>query len=166
MAKRFAGIFFITLGVALACVTTFVLVLLLAPGFSVFGLKYIAKGTHVVNESCVIAEKMEGGNFSGSVRIEVDDIPIQVVFSQRYSYQIEYYDDFNGLTNSKIDDPSIAFSKDPDGTAVIKVTSFKKFVYTFTHTSYNIQHQTARIVLFLVTDLRQKTTDRRHHRRK
>ena len=129
MAKRFAGIFFITLGVALACVATFVLVLFLAPGFSVFGLKYIAKGTHVVNENCVIAEKMEGGNFSGSIRVEVDDIPVQVVFTQRFSYQVEYYDNFNGLTNTKIDDPSIAFSKDPDGTAVIKVTSFRKFVY-------------------------------------
>ena len=129
MAKRFAGIFFITLGVAIACVITFVMVLLLAPGFSVFGLKYIAKGTHVVNETCVIAEKMDGGNFSGSIRVEVEDVPIQVVFSQRFSYQLEYYDNFNGLTNSKIDDPSIEFSKDADGTAVIKITSFKKFVY-------------------------------------
>ena len=129
MAKRFAGIFFITLGVAIACVATFVVVLFLAPGFSVFGLKYIAKGTHVVNETCMIAEKMEGGSFSGSIRVEVEDVPVQVVFSQGFSYQVEYYDNFNGLTNSKFDDPSIAFSKDADGTAVIKITSFKKFIY-------------------------------------
>lgn len=129
MAKRFASIFFITLGVALACVAVFVLVLFMAPGLSIFGIKYIAKGTHVLNETCVIAEKMDGGNFSGSIRLEVDDVPVQVVFSQRYAYQVEYYDNYNGLTTSKFDDPSIEFSKDADGTAVIKVTSFKKFVY-------------------------------------
>lgn len=129
MAKRFASIFFITLGVALACVTVFVLVLFLAPGLSIFGIKYIARGTHVINETCLIADKMEGGDFSGSIRLEVEDVPVQVVFSQRFVYQVEYYDNYNGLTRSKFDDPSIDFEKEADGTAVIKITSFKKFIY-------------------------------------
>lgn len=129
MAKRFALIFFVTLGIVLGCATLFVLVLFMAPGFSIFGVKYIAKGTHIVNETCLIAEKMDGGNFSGSMRIEVDDVPVHVVFSARYGYSVEYYDNYNGLTNSSFDDPSIAFSKDADGTAVIKITSFKKFIF-------------------------------------
>ena len=72
---------------------------------------------------------MSDGTFSGSIRIETDQVPISVVFSQKYTYQVDYYDNYNGLTTSKFDDPSIEFSKDKDGTAVIKVKSFKKFIY-------------------------------------
>lgn len=139
MAKRFTGIFLISLGVALACVCVFVMVLLMAPGLSVFGLKYIAKGTHVVDETYVLAEQLEGGNFSGTIRIEVDEVPIYVEFSQRYTYQVEYYDNYNGFTTSNFDDPSIKFSKEPDGTAVISVTSFKKFVYENSNSSRHIK---------------------------
>lgn len=129
MAKRFANVFFITLGIILSCVVVFALVLFLAPGLSVFGIKYIAKGTHIVSESTAISDKMTDRTFSGSIKLEVDDIPVYVTFSQRYVYEIEYYDNYNGLTNSKFDDPSIEYSKEPDGTAVIKISSFKKFIY-------------------------------------
>lgn len=128
MAKRLANIFFISLGIALACVVVFVLVLFLAPGLSIFGVKYIASGTHVISENCSIYEQI--GDFNYSVRIETDEIPVQVVFSSSsYSYNIEYYDNYNGLTTSSFDDPSIEFLKEADGTAVVKVTSFKKFIY-------------------------------------
>lgn len=129
MAKRFANVFFITLGIALTCVIAFCLVLFLAPGLSVFGVKYIAKGTHIINENVVIGEKLDGGTFSGSIKLEVDEIPVYVVFSQKFTYQLHYYDNYNGLTTSKFDDPSITYSKEADGTAVIKVESFKKFIY-------------------------------------
>lgn len=129
MAKRFANVFFITLGIALTCVIAFALVLFLAPGLSVFGVKYIAKGTHIINENTVIGEKLSGNTFSGSIRLEVDEMPVYVVFSQKFTYQIQYYDNYCGLTTSKFDDPSITYSKESDGTAVIKVSSFKKFIY-------------------------------------
>lgn len=128
MAKRLANIFFISLGIALACVVVFVLVLFLAPGLSIFGIKYIASGTHTISENCSIYEQI--GDFNYSVRIETDEIPVQVVFSSTsYTYNIEYYDNYNGLTTSSFDDPSIKFSKEADGTAVVKITSFKKFIY-------------------------------------
>ena len=129
MGKRLANVLLITLGIALGGVFVFALVLFLAPGLSVFGVKYIASGTHVINDSYILTEELDGGTFSGSIRIETDQVPISIVFSQKYTYQVEYYDNYNGLTTSKIDDPSIEFSKDKDGTAVIKVKSFKKFIY-------------------------------------
>ena len=43
---------------------------------------------------------------------EVDEVPIQVVFSQKYAFSVEYYDNYNGLTSSKIDDPSISISEE------------------------------------------------------
>ena len=135
MGKRLANVFLITLGIALAGVVIFTLVLFMAPGLSVFGIKYIARGTHVVSDSYVLTEEMEGENFSGSIRIEADEIPISIVFSQKFAYQVEYYDNYNGLTNSKFDDPSIEFLKDADGTAVIKVTSFNKFIFENSNSS-------------------------------
>ena len=129
MGKRLANVLLITLGIAISGVFVFTLVLFLAPGLSVFGVKYIASGTHVINDSYILTEEMPGGTFSGSIRIETDNVPIYVVFSQKYTYQVDYYDNFNGLTTSKFDDPSIEFSKDNDGTAVVKVKSFKKFIY-------------------------------------
>ena len=129
MGKRLANVLLISLGIAISGVFVFTLVLFLAPGLSVFGIKYIASGTHVINDSYILTEEMPGGTFSGSIRIETDNVPIYVVFSQKYTYQVDYYDNYNGLTTSKFDDPSIEFSKDNDGTAVVKVKSFKKFIY-------------------------------------
>ena len=62
MAKRFTPVFFITLAIAVLCVAIFTLVLFMAPGMSVFGLKYISVNTHVVNQkfkiSDVLAEEL------------------------------------------------------------------------------------------------------------
>lgn len=129
MGKRLANVFLITLGIALAGVVVFTLVLFMAPGLSIFGVKYIAHGTHIVSESSVLIEKMEGGTFSGSIRVESEQVPVKIVFSQKFAYQVEYYDNYNGLTNSKFDDPSIEYLKDGDGTAVIRIKSFNKFIY-------------------------------------
>ena len=77
MAKRFTTVFFITLAIAVLCVAIFTLVLFMAPGMSVFGLKYIATNTHVVSEKFAISdalkEELGGANFSGSIRVEVED---------------------------------------------------------------------------------------------
>lgn len=133
MAKRFTTVFFITLAIAVLCVAIFTLVLFMAPGMSVFGLKYITVNTHVVNErfkiSDALKDELGGGDFSGSIRVEVEDVPVNVVFTQGWYYEVVYYDNYSGLTTSKFDDPSIAVTREDDGTAVIKVTSFKKFIF-------------------------------------
>lgn len=134
MAKRFATVFFITLAVAVLCVASFVLVLIMAPGMTVFGLKYIQTGTHVVSGSFKITEALEKkgyplGEFSGSIRVEIEDVPVEVIFTLGHDYEVYYYDNYCGFTLSKIQDPSLECSLDDDGTAVLKVTSFKPFIY-------------------------------------
>lgn len=133
MAKRFATVFFITLAIAVLGVAVFVLVLFMAPGMSVFGLKYIATNTHIIDKNLVLTQVLEdkypGIEFSGSIRVEVDEVPVQVMFTQGRKYELWYYDNYSGLTMSKIQDPSITITKDDDGTAVIKVDSYKKFIY-------------------------------------
>ena len=123
MAKRLASLILLAIGVALACAVILLVVMFMAPGLSIFGIKYIATNTHVVSKVSAVTDEI--GSFSGSFRVEVEDVPVYVVFTQGYSYQVDYYDNYSGLTASKLEDPYIEFSKDSDGTAVIKVTSFK-----------------------------------------
>ena len=88
MGKRLASIFLITLGVAIAGVIVFSLILFLAPGLSVFGIKYIAAGTHRVSDSFVLAEEVGTANFV-SVRIESEQVPVSVVFTQKLNRMVE-----------------------------------------------------------------------------
>lgn len=133
MAKRFAIIFFIILASLILIFSSFLLVLFLAPGLRVFGVKYIAQDTHIVSINKSLSSISELSGFNGSVEIETYEIPIEVIFtgdtSVKDNIKIEFFDNFNGLTTSNIDDTTISFSKNSSGTAVLKVDEFKRFVY-------------------------------------
>jgi hypothetical protein len=127
MAKRFAVTFFVVLGACIFLVSGFVLVLCLAPGFYALGVKYVAQGTHVQHVQTQIVKEVDG--FNSSIIVETSEIPVYVVFTQNYDYEIEYYDNYNGFTTSSFDDPSVSITKDANGNAVIKTNEFIKFAY-------------------------------------
>ncbi len=135
MAKRLAIAFFVVLGVCILVLSGFLLVLFLAPGFSAFGIKYIAKDTHpIFYEDIRIVDASEiGGSFNGSVIINTNEIPIEICFSSTGNTQNQirytYKDNFNGITNSSFDDPSFEITKDQNGNAVITTHEFQKFLY-------------------------------------
>ncbi len=128
MAKRFATIFFIVIAIALFLVVGFVLLLFLAPGFSAFGLRYIAYGTRKFDSGKLVITD-EIGSFSGNFILETDEVPVYICYSQGMDYEIRYYENFSGLTRSKIENPSIDISKDANGNAVIKVNEYEKFIF-------------------------------------
>lgn len=127
MAKRFAVTLLIVLASCVFICAGVVLVLFLAPGLSVFGLKYIARGTHNVQVDATIEEL--AGPVPNSIIIEANEIPISVVYSDGFNYRIEYRNNYQGFTTSSYDDPTIAVYKDEIGNLVIKVNEWKKFVY-------------------------------------
>ena len=129
MAKRFAITFFIVVGVCLFLLAIFVLVLFLAPGFSVFGIRYIASGTRGNLLERQSVSEIIGDNFTGSFIINSHEIPVNVIFTERWIYEVEYYEDFNGLTRSNIEYPNVSVSLNENGTVVIDVNEFEKFVY-------------------------------------
>ena len=132
MAKRFAVTFFIVLGSCLFLLAVFVIVLFLAPGLSIFGLRYIAGGSRVGNfERQSVSEylKINDNEFTGTFILETNEIPVNIIFTEKWIYEVEYYEDFNGLTKSDIDYPSISIDLDRNGSIVIKTDEFKKFVY-------------------------------------
>lgn len=135
MAKRLAISFFIVLGVAILLVSGFMLVLFLAPGFSAFGIKYIAKDTHstIVNDTRIVDIDNVGLGINGSIKIESYEIPIEICFAEtgdtENQIRLYYYDNFNGITNSDIQDPYIEVIKEAGGNIVIKTNEFHKFIY-------------------------------------
>ena len=135
MAKRFATMFFIMIGVVVFLLSAYILVLFLAPGASVFGIKYIMVNTHAVNTGKVritetFRQKYGDTNFSGSIIVNSSEVPVIVEFTESgYEYYYQYYDNYSGITKSSIQDPSIVVERDNDGNAVFTVKSYESFIF-------------------------------------
>ena len=147
MSKRFATTCFIVLACVLIACFAFIIALFMLPGVSIFGLKYIGKGTHGgdniaqnnfengVEKSPVYlsVQKLENGEeigeFSGII-LNCYEIPVKVCFSKYAGHwKIKYEDNYNGITNSKIKDPSVTYQKDDAGNVVINVSEYHTFLY-------------------------------------
>lgn len=131
MAKRLSVIFFIVLGIIALVMTGLVLLLFLAPGFSAFGVRYIALHTRDYDSGEVrLIDKV--GSFTGDIEINAKEIPIYVYFTQSnggdVAYKVRYVEKYSGLTKSKIEDPSLSVEK-RDGTVVITVNEYEKFIF-------------------------------------
>lgn len=135
MAKRLAIGIFVVLGTFVLLVSGFFLVLFLAPGFSMFGIKYIRADTHkvVINETRIIDLESVGNNFTGSVIINSNEVPVEVCFtntsSTRSQISFSYYDNYQGITNSDFDDPSLEIKQDESGNVIFNTHEFNKWIY-------------------------------------
>ena len=135
MAKRFATMFFIMVGVVVFLLASFFMVLLIAPGFNIFGIKYIVINTHGLNTgkvriTDVFKQKYGNADFSGSVIINSTEVPVIIEFAEAgQDYYYQYYDNYSGITKSTFDDPSILVERDAKGNAVLTVKSFESFLF-------------------------------------
>lgn len=135
MAKRFATMFFIMIGVVIFLLSAFLLVLFLAPGFSLFGIKYITINTHGINTGKVkiigAFNQIYGNDaFSGSIIINSNEVPVYVDFAAAgQDYYYEYYDNYSGITKSTIEDPKLLVERNENGDAVLTVQSFETFAF-------------------------------------
>lgn len=133
MSKRLSIVFFIVIASCILAVAGFCLMLFLAPGFSVFGIKYIRADLHEVSSGRIqISEtkafKSEGG-FNGNIVIESTEIPINIIFSEDFDFYFSYHENYIGLTKSKFDDPSVSISRNANGDCVITTSEYQKFIY-------------------------------------
>lgn len=138
MAKRFVTIFFIVIAIAIFLVVGFFAVLFLAPGFEAFGLKYIMLGARKYDSGQVLIidemNKLGYESFSGTVIVESDEVPVEIEFTESYSYTVRYYEDYSGLTKTDIDYPSLSITRDNLGNAVVKVTGFETWIFENSNT--------------------------------
>lgn len=133
MTKRMSVILFLVLGVIIFLLAGFCLVLFLAPGLSVFGLKFIRNDLHAyivqktsINNSLAF-EKLDDV-YKGNLTVQTSEVPITIYYTQGHEYFYEYYDNYNGFTRSNFDDPLLAVYQE-NGEAVIRTREFKKFIY-------------------------------------
>jgi len=158
MAKRFTIIFFIVLAVIIFMFAGFFLVLLLAPGFSAFGLRYIAKDARAFDSGEVSITQRVSQIGSGEdvlpyltgIKIETDEVPVYVTFTQDWDYIVQYYDNYNGFTTTDIPYPSLSITME-SGVIHVKTSEFKKFV---TELGSSKRYLTLKVPLRQVGDIR------------
>lgn len=127
MSKRFAAIFFISLASLIILFVFLFILLFLAPGVSLFGLKYIAHGTHTFSTGEVDLYDYFGSRYS-TIILNTYEVPVEVRFTGERQVIIEFYESYEGLTKSKIQDPSIDYSI-VDGQIVITTSEFHRAIY-------------------------------------
>jgi len=145
MSNRFATISLVLLVTFFGGIILFVIGLFLFPGISLFGIRYVSLDGRAVTTynaegqpgPSIIHDRI-GDDFSGII-INAYEVPVYVEFTDNRQYSLEYIDNFNGLTTSKIEYPSIEFKKDEMGNAVITVSEFKKFIYESTTSTRHIR---------------------------
>ncbi len=97
-----------------------------------FGLKYIRTDVHAIHTGrCAIEETQafKTAYFSGNMIVETNEVPINILYTQGHEIMFEYYDNYDGFTSSKIDNPSITIERDASGNCVIKTYEYKRFIY-------------------------------------
>lgn len=104
MAKKI----FTYIAIVLACVLLFVVgsvvIMFLAPGIELFGIRYVAskQGVYELPESKQLVD-----SFSGDIYITTDEIPINIKYSLVSNVKIEYRQEFVGFTKSENKTPSL-----------------------------------------------------------
>lgn len=126
MSKRFATIFFISVSTIIILLVVFFLILFLAPGVSIFGLRYIGNGLHDYDSGKInLYEKFGTGTYQGIV-INAYEVPVNIKFTdEERFYIVEYVDKFSGLTTTKIDNPSMEL-KIEGGRIYINISEYHK----------------------------------------
>lgn len=127
MSNRFATIALTILASIVGVFVLFVISLFIFPGAYLFGVKYVALNTHA-GTSFKFEIKDRVGNFSGII-VNAYEVPVNVIFTGNYAYEMEYVDNFNGLTTSNIDNPSYSVEKDDMGNAVISISEYHTLIY-------------------------------------
>lgn len=123
--KIFMGIFIIIASVALFFVGSLV-VLFLAPGVEIFGVRYVAPGVSDFGQSV----KLE--SFDGNIYLTTSDVPINIHYTQYYSSEISFKQKFIGFTRSenKTAGLEVSYSEfDGKKNLIIKTEELKKWLY-------------------------------------
>lgn len=123
MKKALLSTLIAIIGSALLFVVVCTLVLFLAPGVKIFGIRYVSSGS----SKCEVAEPLK--NFSGDVFVEAKNVPITINFTTDYSFGVEFYQDFVGLTRSSQEKASLEIIYDESGNLHLTAKEMEKFIY-------------------------------------
>ncbi len=135
MAKKITTIFC----VVIACIFLFfvvcLLVLFLAPGVEIFGVRYSASGTSEYSK------KVNIQSFAGDIYIETHDVPITIEYTPYFSTNASFSQDFVGLTKTKEKMPSFDAVLDENENLIITTHEIVKWLYSRHDFTYGLNLQ-------------------------
>ena len=107
------------------------LVLFLAPGIEIFGVRYVSFFEANYEKEVNIS------SFSGDIYIETENVPINIEFSDYTSTFLNYHQNFTGYTTTKTDQAGVYYKIENEDLK-ISTTEFVKFL--FAHDDYENFH--------------------------
>ena len=134
MTKRIiATMVVLLIGLPLLFIAGSALILFLAPGTEIFGIRYIQSGFSNYQYS----EKLEA--FGGDIYIETQGVPVNIIYSDYYNARVEFSQHFIGFTRSENEKASISVNVDEKtSNLIIKTHELVKFIYAQeTEDTYN-----------------------------
>lgn len=106
------------------------LVLFLAPGTELFGIRYVASGISRFDS------REEGvGSFNieeymgDKIIVKTKNVPITINFSEYFTTEAYFHQDFVGFTRSKLKKAGLLISHDEDNNLVIEAQEIEKWLY-------------------------------------
>lgn len=122
--KRFWGLVIAILGAGLLFVAGSVLIMFLAPGTEIFGIRYVASGI----SKCDIAEPLQ--NFTGNLYIDTKNVPIEIDFTDSTSFGIEFRQNFIGFTKSKQKKANLDITYSENGDLHLTANEIEEFIFS------------------------------------
>lgn len=99
------------------------LILFLAPGVEIFGVRYVNAGSSDYHNTQNIKD------FTGDIYIETYGAPITITLNEYYNTQVSFAQEFIGFTSGKLDKANLSVSIDEEDNLHIKTKELKKFIY-------------------------------------
>jgi len=121
---------FAYIGIAIGCVLLFLvgsaLIMFLAPGVEIFGIRYVAVGEGKYE---LPKDKQVMPSFTGDIYIETVEVPTSVSFAYISNVKVEYKQEFIGFTRTKRRDSYIEYEVKDNNLHVITY-DLETFVYS------------------------------------
>ncbi len=126
MAKKIWGVILVLIFCVLLFIFGSVLILFLAPGTEIFGIRYVASGI----SECSVDQNLE--SFSGDIYIETYGVPITIEYTDYTALNVSFHQDFVGFTKSKNKVASLDCEIDDDGNLHLTANEIVPWVYSHT----------------------------------
>lgn len=122
MKNKLLGLFIAILCCGLLFVCGSVLVLFLAPGTEIFGIRYVASGTSKCEINKPIGEYKD-------IYIDTKNVPISIDFNNGYASSVEFCQNFIGFTRTKDKVANLSMTTE-NGDLHITANEIEEFVYS------------------------------------
>lgn len=133
MKKKILGIFIVLVFLVCFFFTGSAVILFMAPGVELFGIRYIPHKQSVFQKSLNIED------FSGeSIYIDTYNVPITINYTDYYSSKLYFVQEFVGFTKSGYDKANIEMSLDDEKNIHIETKELVKWMYADSTGEYKL----------------------------